>query len=75
MEGRHKGVWELSCPGAAEGISVWSSVWAKTLWLHWRSAASPCPTPHTPGSSLDDSVTVLGGSQKPDHFVVYMSLD
>lgn len=33
-----------------------------------------CPTLHTPPSSLDP-VTVLGGSQKPDHFVVYMSLD
>lgn len=34
----------------------------------------PAAPPHTSGSSLD-SVTVLGGSQKPDHFVVYMSLD
>lgn len=33
-----------------------------------------CPTLHTPPSSLDP-VTVLGGSQKPDHFVIYTSLD
>lgn len=55
-------------------MSVWSSVWAKILWLHWHSTVSPCRAP-TSGSSLDDSVTVLGGTQKPDHFVVYMSLD
>lgn len=75
MEGRHKNVWDLSCPRAAEGLSLWFSVWPQMLWLHWHSFASPCPTPHTSGSSLDDSVTVLGGSQKPDHFVVYMSLE
>lgn len=67
------GARELSCPGAPEGISVWSSVWAKILWLHWLS--HPAAPPHASDSSLDDLMTVLGGSQKPDHFVVYMSLD
>lgn len=73
MGGRRKGAWELSCPGAAEAYL--SGPQFGPGYSGYIRPAPPCPAPHTPGTSLGDSVTVLGGSQRPDHFVVYMSLD